>query len=118
MEAATTTRDGGIPVSQPSSVGPRAVMGRLWDAQNRHDLEAFMACFAPDYLSEQPVHPARTFRGSEQVRQNWGQVFSGMPDFHAELLAATEDGETAWSEWRWTGTHAGGSSFHWRGVTL
>jgi SnoaL-like domain len=41
---------------------------RLRDAQNRHDLDAFVACFHPEYRSEQPVHPGRAFVGSRQVR--------------------------------------------------
>jgi ketosteroid isomerase-like protein len=95
-----------------------AVLERLHLAQNRHDLEAFVACFAPDYQSEQPVHPDRAFRGREQVRTNWSTVFSEMPDFHAELLRASADDDTAWAEWRWTGTQADGGRFDWRGVTI
>ena len=36
------------------------VFERLHDAQNRHDLDAFVACFDSDYRSEQPVHPDRS----------------------------------------------------------
>jgi hypothetical protein len=46
------------------------VLERLRDAQNGHDLDAFVACFDPQYRSEQPVHPDRAFVGSEQVRSN------------------------------------------------
>ena len=108
-----------------------AVVERLRDAQNQHDLESFVACFAEDYHSEQPAHPARTFRGRDQVRENWAAVFRDLPNFHAELLAtaageggddgrdsAVATGGTAWAEWSWTATHADGSPFHWRGVTL
>ena len=60
----------------------------------RHDLDAFVACFAPEYQSDQSAHPSRAFRGSEQVRENWMSVFAGVPDFTAELLssATTDDG--------------------------
>jgi ketosteroid isomerase-like protein len=34
---------------------PMAVVRRLQDATNRHDLDALVACFAPDYLSEIPA---------------------------------------------------------------
>ena len=81
-----------------------ALMGQLLAAMNAHDLDAFVACFAPDYDSVQPAHPDRAFTGDEQVRKNWGEVLSGVPDFHAELLRVTTDGETEWSEWHWTGT--------------
>ena len=63
------------------------VMNRLRDAMNAHDLDAFVACFAPDYRSEQPAHPGRAFCGRAKVGENWAGVFSGVPDFHAELLA-------------------------------
>jgi hypothetical protein len=52
------------------------VLERLRDAQNGH-LDAFVACFDPQYRSEQPVHPDRALVGSEQVRKNWGEVFAG-----------------------------------------
>jgi hypothetical protein len=43
---------------------------RLAAAMNAHDLDAFVALFAPDYDSAQPAHPDRAFTGSEQVRVN------------------------------------------------
>jgi len=85
---------------------------------NRHDLTAFLACFDPGYRSEQPVHPHRGFGGREQVERNWSALFDSIPDFHAELLATTAEGDTLWSEWRWTGTRAGESPLDMRGVTL
>ena len=95
------------------------VMDRLLVAMNAHDLAAFVACFASDYRSEQPAHPSRVFEGSDKVRENWTSVFSGVPDFTAELLlsATTEDGVEI-GEWRWRGTYADGSPFAMRGVTV
>src|ERR671921_94697 len=57
------------------------VLERLRDAQNAHDLDAFVACFDPRYRSEQPVHPDRAFVGAEQVRSNWAEVFAGVRDY-------------------------------------
>jgi len=85
---------------------------------NAHDLEAFLACIHPEYRSEQPVHPERGFGGRGQVEKNWAAMFSGMPDFRAEVLDTAVDGDTAWTEWRWTGTRADGSPVDMRGVTL
>ena len=95
-----------------------SVMRRILAALNAHDLDAFVACFAPGYRSEQPAHPARAFIGSDQVRRNWAGVFSGVPDFHAELLteAALENVEVG--EWRWTGHHTDGSAFAMAGVIV
>jgi len=95
------------------------IMNRLLSAMNAHDLDAFVACFASDYDSQQPAHPGRAFRGSEQVRKNWAGVFAGVPDFAAELVlsAVTADGVEV-GEWRWKGTHTDGSPFGMRGVIV
>jgi hypothetical protein len=94
------------------------VIERLCDAQNRHDLDAFVACFDPRYRSEQPVHPDRAFVGSEQVRRNWAAVFAGVPDFRAELVRSAEVGDTGWAEWHWQGTRSDGTRLEMRGVTI
>jgi ketosteroid isomerase-like protein len=68
-------------IAEPATVSDaRAVVRRLQAATNAHDLDALVACFAPDYLSEIPAHPARSFRGSEQVRRNWTQILAGVPE--------------------------------------
>jgi hypothetical protein len=94
------------------------VLERLRDAQNRHDLDAFVACFDPEYDSRQPLHPDRAFMGSQQVRQNWAGVFAGVPDFRAELLRSAQRDDTGWAEWHWHGTRADGSRLDMRGVTI
>jgi ketosteroid isomerase-like protein len=97
---------------------PTEVIERLLDAQNRHDLDAFVACFDPGYHSEQPAHPDRTFDGAEQVRRNWGAVFDGVADFRAELLRVAPAGDAWWAEWHWTGNRTDGSRLEMRGVTI
>ena len=96
----------------------RTVIGRLADAGRRCDLAALVECFAPDYLSEQPNHPDRAFRGREQVRKNWGTLFESMPDLRIELRATAVDGDTGWTEWHWTGTQPDGAAFDWHGVII
>jgi ketosteroid isomerase-like protein len=97
---------------------PLSVIERLQAAQNQHDLEAFLDCIDPDYESEQPLHPHSAFRGREQVRKNWSAIFSGVPDFHAELLRSATEGDTGWAEWHWSGTYADGTRLAMRGVTI
>ena len=97
---------------------PRALLERLQRAQNAHDLDGFVACFDPEYASEQPAHPDRIFRGVGQVRKNWAEIFAGVPDFRAELLRSAVEGDAAWAEWRWHGTRSGGEPFEMRGVTI
>jgi ketosteroid isomerase-like protein len=95
-----------------------AVVERLHEAMNQHDLEAFLACVDPAYRSEQPAHPNRGFGGREQVEKNWSALFDGIPDFRAELLAFATAGDTVWSEWHWTGTRENHTPLDVRGVTL
>ncbi len=92
-------------------------------AQNEHNLEDFATCFAPDYGSEQPVHPSAAFVGREQVRKNWAAIFAGVPDFQAELLGSAVAGdtglkETVWAEWHLRGTWRDGTALELRGVTI
>jgi ketosteroid isomerase-like protein len=103
--------------ADPSS-GSGLVAERLNAAINAHDIDAFVACFDEDYRSDQPVHPDRAFQGREQVRQNWSAIFAGVPDFRADLLGATADGDTEWSEWRWRGTQADGAALDMAGVLV
>ena len=93
-------------------------MDRLTAAQNAHDLEAMLACFHEDYRSEQPLFPARTFQGIDQVRANWGAVLSAIPDFHAEILRSAVDGDEVFVEVHWTGTKANGDALDERGVLV
>jgi ketosteroid isomerase-like protein len=97
---------------------PRALMDRLTAAQNAHDVDGMVACFHEDYRSEQPLFPARTFRGVAQVRANWSVLLESIPDFHAEILRSAVDGETVFVEIHWTGTKADGTPFEERGVII
>lgn len=101
-----------------TQLSPRSVIERIQAAQNQHDLEAFLDCIDTDYQSEQPIHPNKAFRGREQVRKNWSTIFSGIADFRSELLRTTTQGETEWTEWRWSGTYANGRPFEMVGVTI
>jgi ketosteroid isomerase-like protein len=94
------------------------VAERLSAAMNAHDIEAFVACFDEEYESEQPVHPDRAFRGRDQVRRNWSAIFEGVPDFTAELISASVEGDTEWSEWRWRGTQSDGTPLDMTGVIV
>jgi ketosteroid isomerase-like protein len=97
---------------------PTACMLRVQAAINRQDLEALVACFAPEYASTFPAHPERAFGGHAQLRRNWTEIFALVPDIHAELLHAVEAGEAVWAEWEWTGTSRDGQPYLARGVTI
>lgn len=102
----------------PTDPSVTDVIERIRQATNQHDLDALAACFALDYQSAFPVHPDRAFRGHEQLRSNWTQIFRAVPNLHAELLRCAANGTTVWAEWEWTGTLASGGPFLHRGVTI
>jgi limonene-1,2-epoxide hydrolase len=90
----------------------------LEQATNAHDLEALVDCFAPAYRNETPAHPARSFRGREQVRTNWRQIFAGVPDLRARVVHSAVTGATVWSEWEMSGTRRDGAEHLMRGVVI
>jgi ketosteroid isomerase-like protein len=98
--------------------GPATVVQRLLAAINAHDLEAMVALFAEDYVNEWPAHPQRSFRGNEQVRRNWSQIFAGVPDLQARLPRMVVDGDTVWTEWDMSGTRRDGAPHLTRGVSI
>jgi ketosteroid isomerase-like protein len=98
--------------------GPAALVERLHVATNAHDLEAVVGCFATDYRNETPAHPERGFTGRDQVRRNWEQIFTALPDITTEVLRCAVDGDTAWTEWEHRGTRADGSQHIMRGVVI
>ncbi len=95
-----------------------ALIERLRDAVNRHDLEALAGCFARDFVNETPIHPARSFQGRDQVRKNWAQIFAGVPDIEADILRSSVDGASAWTEWEMRGTRRDGVRHLMRGVSI
>lgn len=95
-----------------------ALLERLTAAVNRHDLDALAGCFALDYRNETPAHPAQGFTGRGQVRRNWEQTFTFVPDITARVLRSCADGGVVWSEWEMTGTRRDGSVHQMAGVIV
>lgn len=96
----------------------QTMLDRLLQATNSHDADAVAECFTVDYVNDTPAHPARGFRGREQVRRNWEQIFAAVPDLRADLLRRADNGDESWSEWEMTGTRADGSPHCMRGVII
>lgn len=96
-----------------------SVIDRLVRAVNGHDLEGLVSCFADDYVNETPVHPQRGFRGSDQVRTNWAQIFAGVADLQAAVLRRAESDDRVWTEWDMSGSRReDGGPFLMRGVVI
>jgi ketosteroid isomerase-like protein len=94
------------------------VVERLVAATIAHDLDAMVACFAPDYVNQTPAQPARGFRGREQVRRNWTAIFAAVPDITARVVAAAVDGDRVWTEWEMAGTRRDGTPHAVAGVIM
>ena len=101
-----------------NKLNPEALLLKLKNAFNSHDMKSLMECFDENYYSEQPVHPDRTFQGQEQVKKNWASNFNEMPDFSAHLLSHTISDNSIWSEWEWQGTRQDKSMLLMRGVII
>ena len=91
---------------------------RLRDAVNAHDPNAMIAVMAPEYRSEQPIHPNRGFGGRDQVHKNWTAIFAAIPDMRLEVLRDLDDGTTSWSEWEFLGHYTDGSAYDERGAVI
>jgi ketosteroid isomerase-like protein len=96
-------------------------LARLVQATNDHDLEALVGCFAADYVLVMPNHPSRDFTGTEQVRRNWMQLFSAVPDITVTVSRVgrdVSDPDGWWSEWEMQGTRRDGRPHLMRGVMI
>jgi ketosteroid isomerase-like protein len=91
---------------------------RLVDATNSHDVERVVDCFAPDYVNSTPLHPARGFRGREQVGRNWARIFGAVPDVTARVVATAAGAGEIWSEWEMSGHRRDGVEHLMRGVIV
>ncbi|MGH2497140.1 MAG: nuclear transport factor 2 family protein [Ktedonobacteraceae bacterium] len=102
----------------PTQSPAQVVFERMIQAANRHDLEEMVACFAPNFRSEQPFYPERNFAGRAGVRENWSFFFSTMPDFRVDILSEAIEGDTVWAELLFHGTQIDGQKQVTRGVTI
>jgi ketosteroid isomerase-like protein len=98
-----------------------AVLERVLDGFNRHDLDAIMSCFAADCTFESPRGPdpwGRRFVGQEEVREGLGARFRTIPDVRYEGAGDFVSGDRAVSEWTLTGTTVDGEQLELRGCDL
>ena len=87
-------------------------------ALDAHDLDTFLEFFREDYIGERPRHPGAKISSREDVRRNWAEVISDVPDLRVEVPAAIEDGDRIWSEWHAYGTARSGAMLELRGVII
>ena len=94
------------------------LLERMRAALDAHDLDTFVEFFREDYVGERPRHPGSPMSSREDVRRNWAEVISDVPDLRVDVPAAIEDGDTIWSEWRAYGTARSGAMLELRGVII
>jgi ketosteroid isomerase-like protein len=94
------------------------LLEQMRTALDAHDLDAFLEFFREDYIGERPRHPGAKISSREDVRANWAEVISDVPDLRVEVPAAVQDGDRIWSEWRAYGTARSGAMLELRGVII
>lgn len=95
-----------------------SVVDRLAKAISTQDIEALVACFAPTFSVDWPVHQARSFSGPEQVRVNWGMLFKTFPSIQARIVRRVESGDEIWGEWEFTSEVHEAGRFWQRGIII
>jgi len=56
--------------------------------------------------------------GFEEGSVEAERIFAEIPDLNATLMRCSEDDETLWTEWEWTGTLSNGAPYLMRGVVI
>jgi ketosteroid isomerase-like protein len=98
-----------------------AVLERMLESFNRHDLEAIMSLFADDCTFESPrgSEPwGRRFEGKEAVAEGLRARFTGIPDVNYEGHGDFVAGERGASEWTLRGTAVDGTRLEVRGCDI
>jgi ketosteroid isomerase-like protein len=98
-----------------------AVLERMLDAFNAHDLDAIMSLFAEDCVFESPRGPdawGRRFEGQAAVRERLGARFTTIPDVHYGDGGHFVSGDRGVSEWTLTGTTTEGVRLNVRGCDI
>ena len=78
---------------------------RLLDAQNAHDVETAISCFAhPRY---ELIGNSRVYDGADEVRHYYAVTRRYFPDMHFEIIDVHHSDDSVVAELWMTGTHLG-----------
>jgi hypothetical protein len=67
-------------------VSARDIVERQLDAYNRQDLDAYVACYAPDVIVAS-LNGAVTETGREALRARYAKAFAAFPENHARIVS-------------------------------
>jgi len=82
-----------------------ATLSALLEAQNRHDVDASLACFAhPRY---ELIGNQRVYDGAEDVRRYYATTFGAFPDISFELIGSHHSDSALFVEMWMSGSHLG-----------
>jgi C-1 hydroxylase len=79
----------------------KAIVRRMIEAYNKHDLDWFDEFIAPDYFD----HTNQL--GPEGVKQLFSMGFKGFPDWHEAIEDIIAEGDKVWVRLTYTGTQTG-----------
>lgn len=96
-------------------------LGTLFDAFNRHDLDAIMVWFDPDSVfdaigGEDPW--GTRMKGKEAIAGAFRSVWTAMKDAYWDHHSHLVHGDRAVSEWTFTGTNSDGARIEAEGCDL
>ena len=79
---------------------------KVTDAVNRHDVDAFAACYTANAEVSDPAYP-EVLRGRESVRKDMTDFIRALPDLQVRVQRVIDNGETCAIEVGMSGTHKG-----------
>lgn len=94
-----------VPIDSKRREEREATLRALLDAQNRHDTEATVACFAHPRC--ELVGNQRVYDGAEEVAQYYASTFAAFPDLGFALIAAHHADTALVAELWMSGSHLG-----------
>jgi len=93
------------PIDSKQRAAREAVLNSLLEAQNRHDVDGSIACFAhPRY---ELVGNQRVYEGEPEVRRYYGTTFGAFPDLAFALIQAHHADDAVIVEMWMSGSHLG-----------
>jgi steroid delta-isomerase-like uncharacterized protein len=96
--------------AQDAARSPRGVAEQFAATLSRHDIEAFAALFAEDYVNHQlsaAAPPAPGTTGRQAVTGLFAARLKGLPDLDVAIEAIVADGDKVAASFVYSGTHQG-----------
>jgi steroid delta-isomerase-like uncharacterized protein len=83
----------------------KALVRRLYEEQNGHNLDYLDEALVPDYVHHDPALPPEMQHGRDNYRQLSGMFYTAFPDLQGTLEDMVAEGDKVVTRLRWQGTH-------------